>query len=503
MIPRREIQSVRLELEMDGRSGGWPRPRSRNLNLAGPLACVPRRQRNDDFSRGIPDESSSHLVPFLVVDRQASLRIVRKIPFRHYGGPIGLMTHANTTLQFQTAFRRFPREIRPDSPKSPSGGPMVGRPRLSERRLPVIKVCDSGVFTKEGCTFDYDALFETYSRMGCDYGIIIDVMRNPQATLDSAREAIRTYRQLSPSFRLVGVTQGRSVREYVDCYRRLRKLGFKFIAVGGMLAKRPNTAHYTYVEVSRGLFQTLEAIRSRYPKDWLFALGCYHPKRHLAMERLGVFGSDYKGWIFNYTKRPDLSTHRARLSRYNQVRSFLSRAVFDGPLYLNGASIQVAEAREAGKVLGIVSCGVRKVWATRHIDGPVAARDAYTGPLFGAGREYVERFSDSWAILSAKYGLIPPTFRIRGDYNQRLSWPRNSSRALELRRQLLALGLHRFSKVVVVGGQDYVEAIADAYAGTGIPVYDVRPKPLRIGQTIHLLKRAVTSGKPLTPRLAS
>jgi len=45
-------------------------------------------------------------------------------------------------------------------------------------------------------------------------------------------------------------------------------------------------------------------IRGSYKNDWLFLLGCYHPKRHKLFEKFNVFGGDYKGWILNY-KTPE------------------------------------------------------------------------------------------------------------------------------------------------------------------------------------------------------
>lgn len=356
------------------------------------------------------------------------------------------------------------------------------------------------MFTKQGCPSDYQQLFATYERMGADFGIMIDVLGNAPATLASGRRAIEEYGKSERRFTLVGVAQGKSTREYLACYRALKEMGFAHVALGGMLAKRLNTSHFAYVRARSRLFETLGAIRSEYPKDWLFALGCYHPKRHLRMERLGVYGSDYKGWIFHY--RPDNSkaAHVARSSRYRQVRAFLSNTIYQGPLYLNGAATEVEQARRAGLVLCVVACGRTKVWAKRGSKrGSAAAADAYTGALFRAGRSYAERFASRWVILSGKYGLIPPDFRIPRDYNVRLSWKRDSSQSVALRMQLLNQGLHRFARVVVVGGRDYFNAVSDAYAGTGIPVQSVPPEPTRIGSMIHSLNEAVRMGTPLTP----
>jgi hypothetical protein len=435
-----------------------------------------------------------HLIPFLVADRRASLAIIRKIPFGHYTGPLGLMSHANTTASFQEAFLRFPCGPALCDTAVREAVPCRRCANLASR---VVRIVDSGAFTKEGCPTDYDELFATYDRMGADFGVMIDVLRNSRATLKSARHALATHSSSKHRFKLVGVAQGRSLPEYLECYRGLRDMGFEHVAVGGMLAKRENTAHYAYVRADGRLYDVLSAIRREYPKDWLFALGCYHPKRHLDFERLGVFGSDYKGWIFNYHKRDIRHLHLARLSRYRQVRSFLSRSVYNGPLYLNGSSKIVERARHTGRVLGVVSCSHRKAWSRAGVFGPLRARDAYIGPLFKAGSSYANRFMTDWVILSGKYGLIPQHFNIPQDYNTRLSWRRNSSLVLELRKQILELGLLDFSRVDVVGGSDYVRLVETAYAGTGIPVQSVMSRPTRIGRMIHLLNDAVETGTPL------
>ena len=75
------------------------------------------------------------------------------------------------------------------------------------------------------------------------------------------------------------------------------------------------------------------------------------------MQRLGVFGSDYKGWIFRYRNRRIARAHHARASRYGQVRRFLTASVFNGPFYLNGATREVEESIRSGWILGVVTCG--------------------------------------------------------------------------------------------------------------------------------------------------
>ncbi len=162
------------------------------------------------------------------------------------------------------------------------------------------------MFTKEGARFSYEDLFSIYEKMGADYGIMIDVFKDREATLKSARNAIDIYNKHNYKFKLVLVAQGTSVEEYVKSYEDLLNLGSDFIAVGGLLKRRKNTARYVYVESLGFMSDVLKSLRNEFDPSWLFALGCYHPKRHKMFEEYGVWGSDYKGWIFQYKKRERL-----------------------------------------------------------------------------------------------------------------------------------------------------------------------------------------------------
>jgi hypothetical protein len=68
------------------------------------------------------------------------------------------------------------------------------------------------------------------------------------------------------------------------------------------LRKVENTVRYTQVRSEEIMYDVLGALRDRYPEDWLFALGSFHPSRLANFQKLNVWG-DYKGWIFQYEKR--------------------------------------------------------------------------------------------------------------------------------------------------------------------------------------------------------
>ena len=247
------------------------------------------------------------IVPFFVADRPKSLDILAGLNLQAYPGVrIGIMAHANTTSRFRSMFREYPCH-------RPQACPVIGNrpcpyqenreacPHRAYILRHTVKMSDSGVFTREGGHLSYEELFQRYEEMGVAYGIILDVFRDPQGTVKSARKALEAYHAGRFTFRLVGVAQGVGLDDYLWSYRKLRSLGYTHIAVGGLLRKVEKSARYTQVNNETFMEEVLTRLREIYPEDWLFALGCLHPKRLALFQRLHIWG-DYKGWIFQYVK---------------------------------------------------------------------------------------------------------------------------------------------------------------------------------------------------------
>jgi hypothetical protein len=214
-------------------------------------------------------------VPFFVVDRPMSLKILEYCEVHKQAGRYGLMAHALTTKQFQDVFRNFPGDN-------------------------IVKAADSGVFSKNGCHLSYKELFDIYEYMDVSYGIMIDYLKDSKKTIESAKEAWKIYSDGDYSFDLVGVAQGKTIDEYLSCYDELQSIGLDHIAIGGLLKKKVNSARYVQVRDKEFLEEVVQSVRERFPDNWLFLLGCYHPNRHQLFQKYSVFGGDYKGWIFNY-----------------------------------------------------------------------------------------------------------------------------------------------------------------------------------------------------------
>jgi hypothetical protein len=231
------------------------------------------------------------ITPFFVVDRPISLEIIKglRVP---KDKSIGLMAHANTTSQFRKAFKAY-------------------------SKAQTIKMCDSAIF--DANRRGYKELFERYQEMGANYGVMIDVISDTRGTLLSAEKALAAYNSKLHGFRLVGVAQGRSADEYIECYRGLRNLGLNHIAVGGLLQRRTRTARYMNVGDEELMRNVLRRIKNEFDPTWLFALGCLHPSRLPLFKELNVWG-DYKGWIFEYEKKDETLAETVSLLKNNHLQ---------------------------------------------------------------------------------------------------------------------------------------------------------------------------------------
>jgi len=259
------------------------------------------------------------MIPFFAVDRPVSLEILKGLFFKYPNLQFGLMTHANVSTNFTKIFSRFPYSTK--LKYFDDNNIKIGDKRKINKIIKenVIKMADSGVFQKNGNNMSYPDLFEKYKKLRVEFGIIKDVIHDKDSTLKSAMEAIETYESndYPEAFKLVGVAQGKSVEDYVACYEKLLDMGYKYIAIGGLLKRNANT-NYVRVRCETFLKKVLEAINKEFNPEWLFVLGAYHPKRHELLESFNVWGSDYKGWLYCYDE-----------SYGDSIRELMSRGMID------------------------------------------------------------------------------------------------------------------------------------------------------------------------------
>lgn len=421
--------------------------------------------------------------PFLVADRPASLRIIRGAGIDNLDGQIGIMSNANATPNVKSFVREFPSsdgfyDTFDESLYVNDDGTLTN---LGQRiRDNTVRIADSGVFNKDGAEFDgYDQLFQEYERMDIDYGIILDVLNDAEATHDSAQRAMEVLDKSDRGFELVGVAQGTSLNEYLESYEDLKSLGYNHIAIGGLLSKHgERTGAFAHVDNEEFMRKVLRAIRETYPEDWIFALGCHHPKRHSFFEELGLFGSDYKGWIYKYQPRDDLDKKPARKWRYHGVRSFI-----------NSNLLRNSFEDGADRLL-ITSCSKRK----RDLGGRAPAIDVYDGAYYRTLKKWErenEQNEDELdsLILSAKYGLIPPEYKIEL-YDERL----DSSPDEDFREEVAVdvknyLRYRNYDEILVVAGNHYREALMDPLVEYSEDDTVIRVADGKLGKKLQTMKQ--------------
>jgi hypothetical protein len=378
-----------------------------------------------------------------------------------------------------------------------------GQPQDDVIASRTIKMVDSGIFGKNGCDLNYDELFREYDQMNADYGVIIDVLRDAEATLASAKTALAEYRKSAHKFKLVGVAQGTNPDGYYRCYERLKELGFECIAIGGLLRKRKNTVRYVQVRCEDLLENVLRGVRKRFDPAWLFVLGALHPGRLDLFVDAGVWGSDYKGWIFNYEKKDTVIELIRKKKLASRSRVALKSLRIADVRRLDEKKLRFTLARASiekrvmyrihGPRLLIVGCSARK----RPTNGKAIAWDVYDGNVFRTLKA-VDRASHlppdlEILILSAKHGLMPAQTRI-ARYDQRMSLARADELASQNRQTLReVLGKTRYREVFLCMGQTYLESL-QPFSVWAESRLSVRVADGRIGEKLRKLKHWVTTG---------
>lgn len=237
--------------------------------------------------------------PFLVADRPNHLNMIRTA-LGKTSGNIGIMTHARVSETVINDLASWPD-------------------RFKDRTT---IICDSGAFHAEG-PLPLDELFDVYSAMEPDFGIIPDRMGNAGATADIAWDAAARYDSENPDWNLAAVAHGDTPKEYETAYRDLRNLGYHCVALGGLLDTTGSQSGRHATVDDKLLWPTLRRL-ARYrdrggEQPWLFALGCGAPRRHARLASLGIFGADDKGWLFDY---------EASLTREQEIIKALQQNAF-------------------------------------------------------------------------------------------------------------------------------------------------------------------------------
>lgn len=146
--------------------------------------------------------------------------------------------------------------------------------------------------------------------------------------------------------------------------------------------------------------------------------------------------------------------------------------------------------------LVVVPCGTAKIWDNEPTTGPTQASKAYTGAPATVNQNYARCFGDAWVILSAKYGLIQPTYALPGPYD--VTFKRRATGPVPthiVRDQAEALGLERFSEAFLLGGKTYREVAREAFSPLGLDT-EAPFAGMRIGEAMSAINDCIDAGNP-------
>jgi len=134
------------------------------------------------------------------------------------------------------------------------------------------------------------------------------------------------------------------------------------------------------------------------------------------------------------------------------------------------------------RIISVVQC------VSKKRDTPQLARDLYTSNLFVNAAAYAEKISDEWFIISAKYGLVRPSDRLK-PYDVTLNhMPARQRRvwAEQVFTDLKPL-LRPTDTIVFLAGVIYRKNLVKKVEDLGCKV-EIPMKGLRIGEQVRWLK---------------
>ena len=124
--------------------------------------------------------------------------------------------------------------------------------RITDPNMPTMGDCGAFAYVREECPpYSVEEVVDYYQSMGFDFGMSVDhiifgydpLERNVEEewrsrrelTLTLAQDFLTNHRKTKAEFTPIGVAQGWSPDSYADSVDRLQRMGYEYIALGGMI----------------------------------------------------------------------------------------------------------------------------------------------------------------------------------------------------------------------------------------------------------------------------
>lgn len=151
-----------------------------------------------------------------------------------------------------------------------------------------------------------------------------------------------------------------------------------------------------------------------------------------------------------------------------------------------------SEEESDEKTLCIVPCGSKKIWDKNPDAGHTPASEVYIGSFSKKCQEFAQKnYSDSWNILSAKYGFLSPSDIIEGPYNVTFNDSKTNPISIQdLKLQKIQKELDVYDKIVVVAGQKYTKMVENVFQGKKVenPLEGCKGIGFMMGRLNELIK---------------
>lgn len=133
-----------------------------------------------------------------------------------------------------------------------------------------------------------------------------------------------------------------------------------------------------------------------------------------------------------------------------------------------------------------------KIWDKYPEAVPTPASEVYIGSFSRKCQEFAKKnYSESWNILSAKYGFLSPSDIVEGPYNVTFNDSKTNPISIpELIVQINQKDLDVYDKIVVVADKNYTKMVKNVFKGKKVenPLEGCKGIGFMMGRLNELIK---------------